>query len=425
MTKRIFQDVRQILLPLVLIAMFPAGDAESREAKAPPETVAYVGGAWLDLSGSVPDWSVETRYARGGVFLAGRPDHVDRRIDLAGLWIVPPLSESHNHAVEGGWSRETANELLRQGVFYYRNPSNVASEANANRSYWARPDTIDVTFSHGALTGPEDHPVPLYRRLAGLYEIPMEELDGRAYHVVPDIAALGRRWPAILGDRPDFIKIILLNSRGDDGAASGGLTVAVAREVVKRAHAAGLTVMAHIWTAGDAATAVEIGVDELAHLPGYSWGNLPRASFVVDEDLARQIAQSGTVVNTTAVVASENDDPWQSENWQLGSIASLQRDNLRRLLDAGAQLALGTDQSRPTIDEVDYLRALRFTDDATLLRFWIEGRTRLFPLRNLTFGPGGEASFVALSCNPFASFDCIRTPMHLEKQGISIQESEQ
>lgn len=399
-----------IALACLAIAPYAAADSGG-------ERVAYTSGHWLDLSGEQPVWHLTDRHARDGVFLDHAPKTVDRTVALDGRWIVPPLSEAHNHAVEGVWSRDTATALLELGVYYYRNPSNVAAEANANRDYWARRDTIDVVFSHGAFTVAGDHPEPLYRQLARLYGLDADDLDGRALHALPDIVTLEARWPVILADRPDFIKLILLDSTGEN---PGGVPVDVAQRAVELAHAAGLMVMAHTWTAGDVATALRVGVDEVAHLPGYVWRDLPRESFVIDEELARALAEAGTVVNTTAVVASERGDPWRQPGWQPGAQAHLQRENLRQLVAAGVTLAIGTDQMRPTIDEVDYLRTLDVMSDATLLRTWFAGAALIFPERRLGFDPGDEASFVALACDPFAEFDCIRAPVHLEKQGLAL-----
>ena len=401
-----------------VVANERTGSPQTEEA----DVIAYVGARWLDLSKEDTVWSSGDRYSVNGVFVGDPPSAPVRIVDLYGRWIVPPLSDTHNHSVEGVWSQDTAAALVRQGVFYYRNPSNVASEANANGAYWARADTLDVTFSHGAFTNAGDHPEPLYRRLAGLYRIEPDELDGRAFYVMPDVPTLDRRWSDVLADDPDFIKIILLNSNGADGASIGGLPAHVGRRAVELAHASGLRVMAHTWTAGDVETALRIGADEVAHLPGYQWGSLGRESFVINDELARDLKNHGTVMNTTTVVASDEDDSWRDADWQPNPVQKLQRENLKRLIHHGVTLAIGTDQSRPTIDEVDYLRALGVMDDTDLLWTWFRGAGLIFPHRKLGFEPGDEASFLALSCDPFADFDCIRTPMHLEKQGVAISQ---
>jgi imidazolonepropionase-like amidohydrolase len=52
-----------------------------------------------------------------------------------------------------------------------------------------------------------------------------------------------------------------------------GVSEAVLREVVRRAHQSGLRVSAHIETAADFPAAVAFGVDIIAHLPGLRLGS--------------------------------------------------------------------------------------------------------------------------------------------------------
>ena len=92
------------------------------------------------------------------------------------------------------------------------------------------------------------------------------------------------KWPALASKNQDFIKVIVAFSEEEgkrkrnphyrakppDYSAKAGIDPQVLTDLVKRAHAAGLRVSAHIETAADFRLALESGVDIIAHLPA-SW----------------------------------------------------------------------------------------------------------------------------------------------------------
>ncbi len=417
-----------------LAANLASGMAAAQSESLPPQeteraprtnpdagSVAYTNGSWLQRDGDGERWVRETRYAIAGVFVDGPMVRVDRTVDLAGQYLIPPLAEGHNHTVEGEWTQEVAASLVQQGIFYFRNPSNVGDVARRNRPYWEQPGTLDVAFSHGALTGTGSHPVPLYRRLASLYGLDPEALDGVAFFELDTIAQLEARWPSILAGNPDFIKIILGDSTGENQQS---LTIPVARRAVALAHASGLRVTAHIWTAGDLATAAAIGVDEVAHLPGYNWGDMPREAFVISPQIAQALAQGDIAVQTTSIIVADVGDAWRDPGAPFDRYAQLHRTNLRALLDAGVRLSIATDQGRSTFDEAEFLRFLDVMDDRALLGFWLDTGPSIFPGRAIgRLRTGFEASFIALECDPFVRFECLHAIGHLEKQGQEIERS--
>lgn len=91
--------------------------------------------------------------------------------------------------------------------------------------------------------------------------------EGDAYWFIASIADLDAKWPLILAGHPYIAKIFLLDAREhppvmpDTGLPVGhGLRPSVVPEIVRRAHAAGLRVAAHIERAVDFETAVRAGV---------------------------------------------------------------------------------------------------------------------------------------------------------------------
>ncbi|QDH33298.1 hypothetical protein E2E27_02490 [Porphyrobacter sp. YT40] len=383
---------------------------------------AYTNGWWWEEQPGGPRFVRGTRYAKDGVFTSARPDGDVRMVDLEGRWIIPPLAEGHNHFLEGPWALGHMNELLSQGVFYYKNPSSVGPVVRAHAALFNRPGAIDAVWSHGSLTSAGSHPTQLYARLSGIYGIAPDDLDGKAYFLVPDIAALERRWPEILDGAPDFIKLIFDDAKGELGDRPHGTPPDVAARTVALAHAAGLSVTAHVVTAADMRVALDAGVDEITHLPGWSWENYGEEYFTIDPELAADLALRNVAVVATASIAAETDGRWRQAGWTPTALQALQAHNLQTLRAAGVRIAIGSDQLRPIRDEVDYLRLLGVQSDAAWLAAWIRtGPDTVFPQRAIgRLLPGYEASFLALACDPLTDFDCIAQIGHREKQGQEL-----
>jgi len=108
----------------------------------------------------------KTAYTVAGQLTFRRPAHVDRTIDLRQGFVVPPFGEAHNHNVETlNKTDELSATYLRHGIFYVKNPNNLARDRDSLRSKLNRPDTIDVSFSNGSLTGSGGHPVEIPERV--------------------------------------------------------------------------------------------------------------------------------------------------------------------------------------------------------------------------------------------------------------------
>jgi len=93
------------------------------------------------------------------------------------------------------------------------------------------------------------------------------------------------------------------------------------RTIVETAHARGLRVSAHLTQRGELAAALAAGVDDLAHAP---------IDRLTDEEIA-ELVDRAVVVTTTLSL------------WPPGEPRDAACANLRRLLDAGGRIALGTD----------------------------------------------------------------------------------
>ena len=335
-------------------------------------------------------------------------------VDLAGKHVAPPFCEAHNHNL--GLDDRARNEhfiynYLRDGVFYVKVLSNLPRQSAAVWGTYNRPDSVDAVFANGGVTGPGGHPIRLRERLLeqGVYPgFTKESLQDHAYYVIDSDADIETKWPLILQYRPDFLKLMLVESehyaeRRDDLAFFGlkGLNPQIFAKLVKKAHRNNLRVSVHIESAYDFHAAVAAGVDEIAHLGGY------RGPQLIDKADAAEAARRGIVVVTTAGLINRHKD---RDPALYAAVRETQITNLRLLKQAGVKLAIGSDEYDDTsVAEVAHLRSLGVFADAEILRMWTAQCASAFAGRRIgRLADGYEASFIAFAGNPLADFDTTR-----------------
>lgn len=377
-------------------------------------------------------------YMAHGVFtdaMTGKPDSI---IDLRGGYAVPPFAEAHNHNFDAS-SPETARALvakyMEEGVFYGQNPSNVLRARRGLAGFVNVPTGIDVTFSNAGLTGPGGHPMGLYLRNLGrgsMLPTDTNSTEGFIW-VIADKADLARKWPSILAGKPDFIKVMLLYSdeyakRLNDSSFFNwrGIDPKLVPEIVQRAHSAGLRVMAHVETAADFRTAVESGVDQIGHTPGFR-GNeqtkLPNvAPYELSDADAESAARRGTFVVTTlgGIVVFPPTGP---DSVMRRTADSLFARNLRMMKKHRVRVIVGSDSYRTTsVPEAQYLASLGVYSNAELLKLWTQDTPlAIFPNRRIgRLAPGYEASFIVLDKDPVENFANVKTIRLRVKQGFTI-----
>ncbi|MBC7897822.1 MAG: hypothetical protein H7066_20550 [Cytophagaceae bacterium] len=407
-------------------------------------TIALVNGQWYTGSG----FARRTLYMIGGVLLTRRPSRVDSTIDLANGYVIPPFGDAHTHNLDGTFNLDKVRgAYVAEGTFYVQVLTNAATNAAQVRDRWNRACDLDVLYANGGITSTLSHPFLAYEpRAMGLYgewaphaaAIRTSRLrEGNAYWFIDDLAALDATWPRILAARPGVLKIFLLDAMEqppampDSGLPHGhGLRPSLVPEIVRRAHAANLRVAAHVETAADFAIAVDAGVDIMAHLPGYGFGNDPdgrarlggsTAAFEIPETVARKAGQRRIVVTPTV-------------SWTLGGSGpdsaaavvvrqALMKRNIDRLTSAGVRFVVGSDWFGSTAThEITDMRAARVWDDATLLHMWaVETPQSIFPGRKIArFDDGYEASFLVLDQNPVSDFNAVKSIRLRVKQGCPV-----
>ncbi|MGB3544882.1 amidohydrolase family protein [Rubrivirga sp.] len=404
--------MRLVVLLLLAAAVHAQPVAlEGRTPRLNPDApaTAYVGGRWYDGERFADR---DTTWAEGGVFVDG-PLRDARIVDLGGRYVVPPFADAHVHRVEGEWAVDwVIADHLEAGTFYVKNLNNIARYARRLAPYVNHPGGIDVAFAHGGITAPGAHPFPLYARLAdGVYrDLDPDSLDGIAAWGVATIEDLERRWPDIIAERPDHVKLLLL-----DHESGQGLQPDVFRRAVALAREAGLQTSVHVDTVADLALAVDAGANEAAHMPPM-FGADDR--FVISPALAAHMAARDFVVTPTASVAQARDFGGKEAG------QAQRAENVRRLLDAGVFVATGTDGSATSaIGEAETLVEIgAMTQAQALYSLTQTGPRSVFPGRAIgVLEDGYEASFLALECDPLANLGCARQIEQRIKQGTDLE----
>ena len=426
-------DVLSLLLLVIpAVAMARAARAQTTRgdqgvARADPAPLyEYRNGRWFDGRGFVE----RKMYSQYGVFVREPSAAPDSVVDLEGRWVVPPYAEAHNHNVEAGPGfEERVRRYLAHGVFYVKNPDVLPSHVVPIRDQVNRPGSIDVSFAFGGITAPGGHPIGVVRRNVERGVWSRDAGEGAFYYAVGDSSDLAVKWPALLAHRPDFVKTYLLYSeeyerRAADPAYVGlrGLDPHLLPLIVQRAHAAGLRVTTHVETAADFRHALDAGVDEIAHLPGFRGNEEHRFPepeiFLLDEPDARRAAGQGTVVVTTL-----GDFAGSAPDSVVEAARGVFRHNLRLLHRHGVKLAMGSDSYGSVgVSEAMQLHELGVFTNRELLKAWVETTpATIFPHRKIgRLATGYEASFLVLADDPLDHFAATREIVLRVHRGVPL-----
>ena len=402
------------------------GSGQAQEAQKLPAH-AYTNGRWFDGKGFRP----KTFYSVNGILQAKRPVAVDREIDLQGMYVLPACGEAHNHNATAGNSK-AIDDYLRSGILYVKNPENLPRERQDERINTSA--GIDVLFSNGALTASGGHPLGLVRRNIERGVMKPEDGEGAFYFTVDSLQMLDEKWSVVVATRPDFIKTILAYSeefekrRSDEKYFSRrGLDPALLKPIVDKAHQAGLTVSTHVESAVDFHHAVEAGVDEINHMPGF-WPSeeaIARKDFSayrIAEADARKAGKQHLKVVTTLVEALEYLGK-ATDSVVEERLLDVYRANLARLKKHHVVLLIGSDQFRRTSQaEVIALAESKLLTNQELLKSWCEATPQaIFPQRRLgKLRDGYEANFIVLSDNPLLNLAAVRDVRLVFKKGQQL-----
>jgi len=424
-------------LLLVSSALLTAPRLQAQENR----TRHFVQGQWFDGTRFV----AADFYVQDGVLTHHPRDRkAAQEVDLRGQFVVPPYGDAHEHNFDGVRGTEAvSSKYINDGIFYAQGMTDTTDGAAAVKA--ARlvntPSTPDVTYAHGGLTGVNGHPKEVYEStLLGFYYpttpeqraqvIAAHAREGKAYWEIATAAQLDERWPKILASKPDLIKVYILTSErfapatAEKPQLGQGIDPALVPSIVKKAHAAGLKVAAHIDTATDFHVAVAAGVDEMGHLPGYGMNSKDDAAMyrLRDEDIAVAAAH-GVKVQATAGIYTDEQTPAAD----VSARRALQQDDLRRLKAAGVPVLVGSDHySWDAVHEADYLQALGVWTNAEMLRMWaVTTPQAIFPRRKIgCLAEGCEASFLVLAADPTLDWKAAHGIVDRWKSGQEVQAPE-
>ena len=431
-----------ILLGLIFFRVF---DFSTNAQTALPkiETYQFTNGSWFDGK----TFKGKTFYSVNGIFSNKKPKQIDKTIDLKNGFVVPPFADAHCHHFDSAYNVAQQIEMyLQAGVFYAKVQTDVRSGALEVADKVNRPTSVDVLYSHGALTSSFGHGVevyeglPLFRRTGGFS---LEEAakvrashlrENDAYYIINTAQDLEDKWRRILDGKPDFIKIYLLTSESyaekkknleTIRVGSIGLDPQIVPLIVKKAHVAGLRVSAHVDTVTDYRIALAAGVDEMAHLPGYYIDvNDDSLKYKLTEKDARETSRRGVSVDIAPVADDTFNPNSKYFNAQITKRTDAVRvSNLTVLKQNKVKIAFGSDRYGSTpLNDVLYLQKLGVFSNLEMLKIWCEDTPRLiFPNRQIgLLKTEYEASFLVLKDNPLENFDTVKNIKLRFKQGQFI-----
>jgi len=403
-------------------------EAKATGQQPSSKNYGFINGNWFDGQ----NFENKRFYSVKGVLTVKKPVRVDSVVDLAGKYVIPPFGEAHNHNVE---NPESIDELVRKylldGIFYVKNPNNLPNSKTSLLGKINIPTSIDAVFANGGLTASGGHPLGVVKRNLERGANPADWAEGGFYFIIDNLADLDRKWEKILAGKPDFIKTYLQYSeeyekrkRDDAYIDWRGLNPALLREIVRRAHRAGLRVSTHVETATDFHNALIAGVDEINHTPGFrpergDWKKYDASRFKISERDARLAARNRVVVVTTLVSAIDHALQ-KKEGEPFDEVRDSLVQNLQLLKKHDVHVAIGSDSYRQTsLVEALNLQKLGAFDNRTLLKLWCENTAAtIFPNRKIGhLKIGYEASFLVLNDNPLQDFANVQKIDKRFKQG--------
>lgn len=387
------------------------------------KTIAYINGNVWDGSSFID----KTLYVKEGHFVS-ETNEPDSTIDLTGSFVIPPFGEAHNHA----FTEETSTYVfaeknyMQNGVFYALNLTGPYSGAQRMKPQFTNKKSLDVAHANGGITFTDRHPAPAMERLYGKDDAGSRwTLEGDAYWFMDTLSDIEQQWPDYIDQNPDVVKVYIIYSGGREGRGECGygLCPEVLKNVVNKAHEAGKRVFAHVNTAEDVKLALEVGVDALAHLPlgndGISYEE--SAPFTLDSETIETIGNRNMIITPTASLLVKDLESFRKDTLQ--KVIDLQRKQLKKLHEAGAKIALGSDGwSTNPLQEAKYLHTYEIFDSKTLLNLWTQVTPKvIFPERKIgKLEIGYEASFLVLKDNPVVRFEAIEDIQLRVKQGIVL-----
>jgi imidazolonepropionase-like amidohydrolase len=348
-------------------------------------------------------------------------------VNLDGRFVVPPFADAHQHLFDPSSASAFVARQTRDGIFYIKEQSSAPFARRLADAALSAPGGVDLISANQGWTSTGGHPVEVIQRGAQMPgpagQFVRDSLDPAIVMQVDSRADIDRRWTYFLAGkpRPDFVKVFLLYSeyharlRADPKAfGNRGMDPSLVPYIVELAHAAGLRVSAHVYTAADFRNAIQAGVDDIAHLPGGKGDSSP---FLLTEADAALAAQHKVTVATTVV---QHGDSALTDRL----IRDQYSHNIKLLRAHGVTLLIGSDMAEGTAaTEIAALSRSGLFTDAELLRLWsVTTPQTIFPEKRIgRLADGYDASFLVLRDDPLANIANTRSIMGRVRRGVTLK----
>ena len=395
------------------------------------------------------DFKSKTVFTINGKFTFIKPIRVDSVIDLSGKYCIPPFGDAHTHNLDGGYNlKEMVLNYLKDGVFYVQVLGNNGEGSQISRPALKKAKKIDVTYANGLLTSTYGHGFFPYEPLAmGIYAPYLQRryedsikksriVENKAYYFLDSKKDVDDKWELIMKYKPDHIKICLndcknyIEKRKVERADDNGLSEEVAAYVVQKSHSLGLRVFAHIETADDARICAKIGVDVLAHLPGYYWDGRDetKEKYCMTKHDIKLFKKSGiTIIPTVNIDGTTKYDSegkaTKNYTYFLNAV-NYKKEMLNAMYKAKIPIALGGDYFGKTVEpEIDTLIKHKYFSNLRLIELYSKSTPKsIFPKRQIgEIRESYEASFLVLDQNPILNIEAIKQIRFRIKQGLFLK----
>ena len=396
------------------------------QAPAPAKTYELRNGNFYNGK----DFTTGTWYVVNGTFTKKAPAKIDSVVELDGRWITPPLGDAFCGSVADNPSGANLLNLYREeGVFYLQMLGHTQEGRKSAELLTGKSNMPDATYSNGAITCSLGYPFLQYEGPAQGIKNPQQwgtnfdkikterKMFGNGYWFVDNKTALDANWPKILAQKPDVIYISLLDVSNAGGSSGKGLTAEMAKAVIKKAHKSKLRVFAFVEKNDDLRIGLKAGVDGFANLPGHNWngeGDL-RALELSDADIKMLAKKKTVIIPLLAHAQTAVPRP---------AVQEFHKKTLERLLDANANVVIGSDDLQRTIrTELNYWFNLKAGTSEQFLRVLCDNTPRaIYPKRKIgKIEEGYEASFLALSDNPMQNILKLRVIAFKMKKGVMLK----